>query len=287
MAKFKISIESESNYSEEPRKTRVCETDPIKNFNLYKYVKEEAMKVEQDKLDSMTPTAVNEAVMNYQKTGNQNDFIKLLILFFRKWDIELKINDSYYKGNILFLQREDYFQDYAFILYKCVMTYNPEIANFRNYFINSFRVHFQQIMKSSYLHMNGSLSLEERKKRLMKMMTFDPYNDYIGMHSGFGNRVMDDQVHTLLKKFLTEEECDLINYIWFSGPDVKTLKEASFVFQMPISTIHYKLDRAYGKIRKQCPTLLEDYCYDKDSYVMTDDVSVDESSDITVTVKVS
>ena len=50
MAKLKISIESETNY-EEPRKTRVYETDPIKNFNLYKYVKEEAMKVEQDKLD--------------------------------------------------------------------------------------------------------------------------------------------------------------------------------------------------------------------------------------------
>lgn len=33
--------------------------------------------------------------------------------------------------------------------------------------------------------------------------------------------------------------------------------------------------------------ILEDYCYDKDSYLMTDDVSVDESSDITVTVKVS
>ena len=224
------------------------------SFDLFNTVKTEAYAMDKEE----NPEIINNLVIDCQKDYSNDKFENLLKLVYRTYNIHLKVIDTTATSNKSFLADEDYFQLYSQVLWSCIRNYNPEISDFKNYFIMQFRVTCVQEKKCSYMRVTGYIEPEKRENK--RILFFNDIDTSLGNVS---EELVSLENEDLIERILTclnKDEREYIEYAYFSSANGKPLKSKQVAADLgiEIGRVRYLRRSAFNKIRKQFPNALSE-----------------------------
>ena len=228
-------------------------------FDLFDAVKKEAFSTDKEK----NPEKINELVLDCQENFSDKKFNNLLSLIYRTYDIHMKIVETTAGSNKNFLAEDDYFQLYSQVLWKCIMDYDFEKGDFKNYFIKNFRVTFLEEKKNSYMKVKGYVEPEKRKPK--SIIVFNNFDSSLGQHSSeilsVENKVLIDEILSCLDK--QERELIVFKFLSTEDGEPRSNKEIIEKFNITLNRFEYIKSKAFKKIRENCPKIFDDYMYGK------------------------
>lgn len=251
------------------------DNEPL-SFDLFEYV---SYKSKNEEFKLLKKPQLNKKVLEWQtlnfegktsktkKAQADNLFLEILTYCFHFWKIQSYISNATYKGNRNYLQEEDYFQEYVFVLMSTMSTYTDVVGNFENYFISSLYNRFMEKVKCSFLYITGNIPADERLQH--KVINIDKFANNLGKHTDMNLKEMNKHFFKCLHEILSDEEFSYISYKYFENSDKKISdRECAKHFGMEKERDFYETRRKiFKKIRKSVPELLEDYYYDEGEYI--------------------
>ncbi len=233
-------------------------------FDLFNTVKTEAYVMEKEE----NTETINNLVIDCQKDYTNDKFENLLKLVYRTYNIHLKVIDTAAASNRSFLADEDYFQLYSQVLWSCIRNYDPEISNFKNYFIKQFRVTFMQEKKCSYMRVTGYIEPEKRENK--RILFFNDIDTSLGnMSTEIVSLENEDLIERILS-CLNDSEKEYITHAYFSSANGKPLKSKQVAEDLgiPVGRVKYLRRRAFDKIRNKYPNALNELMLGKGNNII-------------------